>query len=81
MTHKEKSLHDQLRKKLELCYEHIAVKKMEEAYTNLVHVYETPQKDNLRLLRSLIYASDDIKPLVKISPKKKSLLDLMIDTA
>ncbi|KAK9734020.1 hypothetical protein RND81_04G109100 [Saponaria officinalis] len=75
-----KSLHDQLRQKLKLCYEHIEVRKMEEAYANLVHIYEMPQKDNLRLLRTLIYPSDDMKPLVKISPKKLHILDIIKDT-
>ncbi|XP_074294688.1 protein SIEVE ELEMENT OCCLUSION B-like [Silene latifolia] len=79
LTHKQRSLHDQLRQKLKLCYEHIEVKKMEEAYANLVHIYQTPQKDNLRLLKTLIYLRDDIKPLVKISPKKKNLLEVVMD--
>ncbi|KAH9624599.1 hypothetical protein KSS87_010302 [Heliosperma pusillum] len=80
LTHKERSLNDQLRQKLKLCYEHIEVKKMEEAYANLVHIYQTPQKDNLRLLKTLIYPRDDIKPLVKISQKKKNLLEIVVDT-
>ncbi|KAK9734029.1 hypothetical protein RND81_04G109900 [Saponaria officinalis] len=79
LTHKMKSLHDQLRQKLELCYEHIEVKKMEEAYANLVHIYEMPQEDNLRLLRTLIYPRDDITPLVKISPKKLHIIDIIKD--
>lgn len=71
LAHKEKSLHDHLVQRLHLCYEFIEEKKREEAFNNLVLLFKTSHKDIVRVLKPLIYAKDDIKPLVQISTKKR----------
>ncbi|KAJ8431409.1 hypothetical protein Cgig2_004441 [Carnegiea gigantea] len=49
----------------------------EETFNNLVLLFETPQKDNVRILKSLIYAREDIQPLVKIISGKQVHIDVL----
>lgn len=71
LAHKETSLHDHLVQRLRICYEFIEEKKREEAFNNLVLLFKTPQKDNVRVLKSLIYAREDTQPLVQIITRKR----------
>lgn len=77
LTHKETSLHDHLVQRLHICYEFIEEKKREEAFNNLALLFKTPQKDNVRILKSLIYAREDIQPLVEIISRKQVHIDVL----
>lgn len=46
-------------------------KKSLEAYQMLLHLFETLHVDNMKILRALIYAKDDLLPLVDGASKKR----------
>ncbi|XWS51327.1 hypothetical protein CRYUN_Cryun12cG0167600 [Craigia yunnanensis] len=50
LAHKVISIHEHLQTLLRLCYRHIDEKKQTEAYEGLVHSFQTPQLDNLKIL-------------------------------
>lgn len=45
-----------------------------EAYLTLVKLFETPQIDNMKILKALIYAKEDLPPLWDGHAKKRVLL-------
>lgn len=49
-------------------------KKHMEAYQMLVRTFETPQLDNMKILKILIYAKEDQLPLFDGSAKKRVCL-------
>ncbi|CAL5370181.1 unnamed protein product [Camellia sinensis] len=63
ITYKINSIHDHLKKKLDLCYKLIEEKKNVEAYEALLHIFEMVHIDNMKVLRTLIYPKDDLQPL------------------
>ncbi|KAI4350601.1 hypothetical protein L6164_005046 [Bauhinia variegata] len=72
-----KNILDHLRKQLDSCYRHIEKKKDDEAYGMLVELFQRCHLDNMKILRALIYAKDDILPLVDGSTKKWVSLDVL----
>ncbi|XP_043726165.1 protein SIEVE ELEMENT OCCLUSION B-like [Telopea speciosissima] len=71
LAHKVNNIHDHLLKQLALCYQHIDEKKHAEAYLTLVRLFETIHIDNMKILKALIYAKDDLQPLYEGSTKKR----------
>ncbi|KMT07600.1 hypothetical protein BVRB_6g147300 isoform B [Beta vulgaris subsp. vulgaris] len=77
LAHKVSNIYEHLRKQLDLCYQHIDEKKHMEAYQMLVRTFETPQLDNMKILKILIYAKEDQLPLFDGSAKKRVSIDVM----
>ncbi|KAL5717956.1 hypothetical protein ACHQM5_010904 [Ranunculus cassubicifolius] len=77
LAHKVNNIHGHLRKQLALCYQHIDGKRHIEAYQTLVRLFETIHIDNMKILRALIYAHDDILPLYESSTKKRVNLEVL----
>ncbi|KAJ4961251.1 hypothetical protein NE237_021161 [Protea cynaroides] len=77
LAHKVNNIHDHLLKQLALCYQHIEEKKHIEAYLTLVRLFETVHIDNMKILRALIYAKDDLQPLVEGATKKRVGLEIL----
>ncbi|KAF9603057.1 hypothetical protein IFM89_033782 [Coptis chinensis] len=77
LAHKVNNIHGHLRKQLALCYQHIDEKRHIEAYQTLVRLFETIHIDNMKILRALIYAHDDLLPLYDGSTKKRVNLDIL----
>lgn len=77
LAHKLNNIHGHLRKQLVLCYQHIDGKRHIEAYQTLVRLFETIHIDNMKILRALIYAHDDILPLYDGSAKKRVNLEVL----
>ncbi|XP_042496824.1 protein SIEVE ELEMENT OCCLUSION B-like [Macadamia integrifolia] len=71
LAHKVNNIHEHLTKQLTLCYQHIDEKKSIEAYTTLVRLFETIHIDNMKILKALIYAKDDMQPLLEGSTKRR----------
>lgn len=46
-------------------------KKFMESYQNLLHLFEMPHIDNMKVLKALICAKDDLQPLVDGATKKR----------
>ncbi|KAI4350599.1 hypothetical protein L6164_005044 [Bauhinia variegata] len=69
-AHKLKNTLDHLRKQLDSCYSHIEKKRDDEAYRILVELFKMSHPDNMKILRALIYAKDDILPLFDGVTKK-----------
>ena len=42
-----------------------------EAFQNLVRLFDMVHADNMKILKALIYAKDDIQPLIEGSTKTK----------
>ncbi|KAF5198031.1 Sieve element occlusion b [Thalictrum thalictroides] len=77
LGHKVNNIHGHLRKQLALCYQHIDGKRHLEAYQTLVRLFETIHIDNMKILRALIYAHEDILPLYDGSTKKRVNLEVL----
>ncbi|KAL5748229.1 hypothetical protein ACOSQ2_025526 [Xanthoceras sorbifolium] len=65
LAHKVSSIHEHLKKQINLCHQHIDEKRQIEAYHNLVRLLEIIHMDNMKVLRALICAKDDRQPLVE----------------
>ncbi|CAL5370178.1 unnamed protein product [Camellia sinensis] len=72
LAHKINSIHDHLKKQLELCYQ--LEKRNLEACESLVRLMEMIHLDNMKVLRALSYAKDDLLPLFDGSAKRRVLL-------
>ncbi|KAJ0051633.1 hypothetical protein Pint_02861 [Pistacia integerrima] len=77
LAHKLKTIYEHLRKQLATCYQYIEEKKSLEAYQMLLHLFETLHVDNMKILRALIYAKDDLLPLVDGASKKRVSIDVL----
>ncbi|XP_061341850.1 protein SIEVE ELEMENT OCCLUSION B [Gastrolobium bilobum] len=71
LAHKLKNIANHLREQLHNCYKHIERKMDSEAYEMLHDLFSTPHLDNMKVLKALIYAKDDILPLYDGSSKKR----------
>ncbi|KAL2965473.1 hypothetical protein AAZX31_16G063200 [Glycine max] len=68
---KLKNIVDHLRQLLNSCHEHIGKKMDAEAYQMLRELFSKPHTDNMKVLKALIYAQDDILPLYDGVTKKR----------
>ncbi|GMP29472.1 hypothetical protein CsSME_00004563 [Camellia sinensis var. sinensis] len=74
LAHKINSIHDHLKKQLELCYQLVEEKRNLEACESLVRLMEMIHLDNMKVLRALSFAKDDLLPLFDGSAKRRVLL-------
>ncbi|XP_011014801.1 PREDICTED: uncharacterized protein LOC105118522 isoform X2 [Populus euphratica] len=77
LAHKLSNILDHLRKQLDTCYQHIDEKRNVESFQMLKNLFETIHIDNMKVLKALIYAKDDIQPLIDGSSKKRVHLDVL----
>ncbi|CAN0925178.1 Protein SIEVE ELEMENT OCCLUSION B [Linum grandiflorum] len=77
LGHKLSNMCSHLEAQLGTCYKHIDEKKFIHSYQNLIHLFETMQIDNMKILKALIYAKDDLQPLVDCASKKRVHLDVL----
>ncbi|XP_027347273.1 protein SIEVE ELEMENT OCCLUSION B [Abrus precatorius] len=74
LNFKLKNIFEHLRQLLHTCHQHIGKKMDSEAYQILCDLFSRPHADNMKVLRALIYAQDDILPLYDgVSKKRVSL--------
>ncbi|KAJ6751406.1 hypothetical protein OIU85_001892 [Salix viminalis] len=66
-----------LRKQLVACYEYIDEKRNVETFQMLKNLFEMIHIDNMKVLKALIYANDDIQPLIDGSSKKRVHLEVL----
>ncbi|XP_074334356.1 protein SIEVE ELEMENT OCCLUSION B-like isoform X2 [Apium graveolens] len=67
---KVNNIHTHFNKQLSLCHQHIA-------YRTLVWLFETPQTDNIKVLKALINPKDDQLPLFESSTKRRVSIDAL----
>ncbi|KAK7350668.1 hypothetical protein VNO77_09528 [Canavalia gladiata] len=77
LAHKVNSIYEHLKQQLALCYQYIDEKRHMEAFHNLIRLFETVHIDNMKILRALIYAKDDILPLLDGNTKTKVSLEVL----
>lgn len=77
LAHKLSNILDHLKKQLATCYQHIDEKRNVESFQMLKNLFETVHIDNMKILKALIYAKDDIQPLIDGSSKKRVHLDVL----
>ncbi|XP_011013023.1 PREDICTED: uncharacterized protein LOC105117152 [Populus euphratica] len=77
LAHKLSNILDHLRKQLDTCYQYIDEKRNVESFQMLKNLFETIHIDNMKVLKALIYAKDDIQPLIDGSSKKRVHLDVL----
>ncbi|XP_044465651.1 protein SIEVE ELEMENT OCCLUSION B isoform X2 [Mangifera indica] len=77
LAHKLKTIYEHLTKQLVTCYQYIDEKRSLEAFQMLLHLFETIHVDNMKILRALIYAKDDLLPLVDGASKKRVSIDVL----
>ncbi|KDP46373.1 hypothetical protein JCGZ_10213 [Jatropha curcas] len=77
LAHKLQNILEHLRKQLSICYQHIEEKRNVEAYQALLNLFDTIHIDNMKILKALIYAKDDIQPLVDGSTKRRVNVDVL----
>ncbi|KAG6790058.1 hypothetical protein POTOM_006204 [Populus tomentosa] len=77
LAHKLSNMLDHLRKQLDTCYQYIDEKRNVESFQMLKNLFEMIHIDNMKVLKALIYAKDDIQPLIDGSSKKRVHLDVL----
>ncbi|XP_050224081.1 protein SIEVE ELEMENT OCCLUSION B-like [Mercurialis annua] len=77
LAHKLSNIHSHLANQLGLCFKHIDERKQMETYQNLLHLFDMAHLDNMRVLKALIYAKDDVQPLVEGSSKRKVNIEVL----
>ncbi|XP_038880149.1 protein SIEVE ELEMENT OCCLUSION B-like isoform X4 [Benincasa hispida] len=77
LAHKETNIHEHLQTQLDLCLQHIDEKRHLEAYQNLVRISETLHLDNMKFIRALISAREDIQPLYDGTSKLTVHLEIL----
>ncbi|XP_061366082.1 protein SIEVE ELEMENT OCCLUSION B-like [Gastrolobium bilobum] len=77
LAHKVSSIHEHLKNQLALCYQYIDDKRHVEAFHNLIRLFESVHVDNMKILRALIYAKDDLPPLVDGTTKSKVSVEVL----
>ncbi|KAJ6949425.1 protein SIEVE ELEMENT OCCLUSION B-like [Populus alba x Populus x berolinensis] len=77
LAHKLSNILDHLRKQLDTCYQFIDEKRDVESFQMLKNLFEMIHIDNMKVLKALIYAKDDIQPLIDGSSKKRVHLDVL----
>ncbi|CAN1153692.1 Protein SIEVE ELEMENT OCCLUSION B [Linum perenne] len=77
LEHKLNNICDHLRKQLGSCYHHIDDRKNAEAFNMLVDLFEMTHIDNMKILKALIHAKDDLMPIVDGSTKRKVSLEVL----
>ncbi|XP_021733829.1 protein SIEVE ELEMENT OCCLUSION B-like [Chenopodium quinoa] len=77
-AHKLKTINDHLRSTLDNLYMLIEEKKQIDAYNMIKKIiYHTIHVDNMKVLKTLIYADDDISPLYDGPAKRRVHLDML----
>ncbi|XVE67808.1 hypothetical protein DITRI_Ditri09bG0018300 [Diplodiscus trichospermus] len=79
LVYKLSDMHCHLVGLLATCHKHVDERKFVEAYQNLLHLFETAQVDNIKVLNALINPKDDPLPLVDGATKKRVNLDVLRD--
>ncbi|KAI9402861.1 hypothetical protein POPTR_001G340500v4 [Populus trichocarpa] len=77
LAHKLSNILDHLKTQLATCYQHIDEKRNVESFRMLKNLFEMVHIDNMKILKALIYAKDDIQPLIDGSSKKRVHLDVL----
>ncbi|KAI5604648.1 hypothetical protein BDE02_01G303000 [Populus trichocarpa] len=77
LAHKLSNILDHLRKQLDTCYQYIDEKRNVESFQMLKNLFEMIHIDNMKVLKAVIYAKDDILPLIDGSSKKRVHLDVL----
>ncbi|XP_047316854.1 protein SIEVE ELEMENT OCCLUSION B-like [Impatiens glandulifera] len=77
LAHKVNNIHGHLMSQLGICYQHIDEKKQVETYQNLIRLFETGHLDNIKILKALIYAKDDLLPLVEGNSKRRVQIEVL----
>ncbi|KAL3611991.1 hypothetical protein D5086_003011 [Populus alba] len=77
LAHKLSNMLDHLRKQLDTCYQYVDEKRNVESFQMLKNLFEMIHIDNMKVLKALIYAKDDIQPLIDGSSKKRVHLDVL----
>ncbi|XVF85094.1 hypothetical protein PTKIN_Ptkin17bG0090500 [Pterospermum kingtungense] len=78
LAHKVSSIHSHLMQQLNLCHQHVDEKRQIEAYQTLVRLFETTHIDNMKILKALIYAKDDLAPLFDGMTKRREDLSILM---
>ncbi|KAH8504071.1 hypothetical protein Peur_046351 [Populus x canadensis] len=77
LAHKLSNILDHLSNLLVTCRQHIDEKKSVEYFQMLKNLFEMTHVDNMKVLKALVYAKDDIRPLIDGSSKKRVRLDVL----
>lgn len=77
-SHKLKTINDHLRRTLTNLYQLIDEKREDEAYNMIKNIiYKTLHIDNMKVLKVLIHANDDVPPIYDCSAKRRVHLDVL----
>ncbi|KAJ9152817.1 hypothetical protein P3X46_026336 [Hevea brasiliensis] len=77
LAHKLQNINEHLKKQLSICHQHIEGKRNVESYQMLLNLFDTIHIDNMKILKALIYAKDDIPPLLDGSTKRRVNIDVL----
>ncbi|KAI3504563.1 hypothetical protein L1887_26137 [Cichorium endivia] len=81
LAHKVHNIHEHLKSILVLCYQDIEEKQHNEYHLMLVRIFEsTTHVDNVKILKALFCAKDDVHPLYHGSSKTRINVDVLRKT-
>lgn len=76
LAHKVHNIHEHLKGLLLLCYQNIEEKQHDEYYLMLVRIFEVSHLDNMKILKALFCARDDIHPLIDGSTTSRTRVNV-----
>nr|XP_043607193.1 protein SIEVE ELEMENT OCCLUSION B-like [Erigeron canadensis] len=77
LAHKVNNIHEHLKSLLLLCYQNIEEKQHDEYYLMLGRIFDAPHLDNLKIVKALFCAKDDIHPLIDGSSKTRVNVEVL----
>ncbi|XP_024977373.1 protein SIEVE ELEMENT OCCLUSION B-like [Cynara cardunculus var. scolymus] len=77
LAHKVHNIHEHLKALYVLCCQNIEEKQHDEYFLMLVRIFEVSHLDNLKIIKALLCAKDDIHPLSHGSSKTRVNVDIL----
>lgn len=77
LAHKVCNIHEHLKSILVLCYQNIEEKQHDEYHLMLVRIFAVTHVDNVKILKALFCAKDDVHPLYHGSSKTRINVDVL----
>ncbi|PWA85166.1 sieve element occlusion [Artemisia annua] len=77
LAHKVQNIHEHLKGLLLLCYQNIEEKQHDEYFLMLGRIFGVTHIDNLKIIKALFCAKDDIHPLLDGSSKTRVNVDVL----
>ncbi|CAK9161749.1 unnamed protein product [Ilex paraguariensis] len=77
LAHKVNNIHSHLSEQLDLCNKYLDERKQIELYEELIRLFKTPHVDNMKVLKALLCAKEDLSPIVDGETKQRVNIEVL----